>query len=61
VRADDSVDGSAPLHIHIGEIVIAPDPQEQTASKAAIAPQRPEWQPMLSLDDYRDQRRKEGA
>lgn len=61
VRADDSVDGSAPLHIHIGEIVIAPDPQEQTASKAAVAPQRPEWQPMLSLDDYRDQRRKEGA
>lgn len=61
LRPGDRVEAPAPLHIHIGEIVIAPNPHEQTASKAAVAPQRSEWQPTLSLEDYREQRRKEGA
>lgn len=61
LQSDDSIEAPAPLHIHIGEIVIAPDPQAPPASKAASAPQPPAWQPTLSLDDYREQRRKEGA
>ena len=45
----------APLNIHIGEIVIAPDP----ARPRAETPARDQWQPPLSLDEYRAQRTRE--
>ncbi|MEW9920202.1 hypothetical protein AB2B41_11335 [Marimonas sp. MJW-29] len=49
-----------PLHVHIGEIVIAPDPYDMPAQRPATS-QQTEWKPALTLDDYRDRRRKEGA
>lgn len=49
-----------PLHVHIGEIVIAPDPHDMRPKRPA-ASQQTEWKPALTLDEYRDRRRKEGA
>ncbi|WP_415402183.1 hypothetical protein [Tateyamaria sp. SN3-11] len=45
-----------PMHIHIGEIVIAPDPPSAATppTPAASAP----WAPNLTLDAYREARRK---
>ena len=47
---------SAPaLTIHIGEIVVAPEP----GAAAPIAPSPPPWQPPLSLSEYRARRAQE--
>jgi hypothetical protein len=47
---------SQPLHIHIGEIVIAPD---TPATAAPTEPaKRADWAPNLTLDAYREARRK---
>lgn len=43
-----------PLHIHIGELVIAPDPAAAPPRRAPAATAK--WAPALSLDDYRTQR-----
>ena len=59
-RHDTGAQPHAPLEIHIGEIVIAADPQDEMSASAAKAPPQTDWKPMLTLDDYREQRRKEG-
>lgn len=46
-----------PVTIHIGEIVIAPDPPPQAATPPRPAA-RPRWEPQLSLAEYREQRRR---
>ena len=44
-----------PIHIHIGEIVVAPDPGQRPLERPA---RQTTWEPKLSLDAYRDARRK---
>ncbi|MEM7614626.1 MAG: hypothetical protein AAF245_06245 [Pseudomonadota bacterium] len=51
-QADD--DRSQPLTIHIGEVIVAPDPPAPTPPQQR-AP-RPKWTPALTLDDYRTSR-----
>lgn len=44
--------GPSPLHIHIGELVIAPEPRAPQREAAPAAP----WAPPLSLAEYRASR-----
>jgi hypothetical protein len=47
--------GPAPVHIHIGEIVVAADPPP---SPPPAAPRRPDWSPVLTLEAYRASRQR---
>ncbi len=45
------------LHIHIGEIVVEADSAQETSQAASHTP-KPKWSPRLTLDDYREARRR---
>ncbi|MEP6068062.1 MAG: hypothetical protein ABJ246_19665 [Paracoccaceae bacterium] len=60
VPADASPSARDPnpeVHIHIGEIVIEAE-NNVPASNESASPARPKWAPQMSLDAYRDARRK---
>ena len=55
-RAETEPPQPQPMHIHIGEIVIAPDTPTATTPHAPT--QSAPWTPNLTLDAYREARRK---